>query len=270
MEGGLWLGTPLLLGLILGLTLPTDDSKCPAMPTLLSRLSTIIGWVSSAAAGPQRVSGCLHASHPLSPATRNSSGLLFFPPLPQTYFCAWSISFYPQAYLNYRRKSVVGLSLDFQLLNLLGFGCYAAYNAALFWDPTVRREYSCLNGGALPAVHANDVFFALHAFVVTAATLVQCALYDRGGQKISWPAALGAGGAAASITAYLAAVIGAAVEGGGGSSTLADGAAPGVSCGSILSWLSFLYFLSYIKLGVSLVKYIPQVGVVAREGPGAE
>jgi cystinosin len=154
---------------------------------------------------------------------------------------------------------VVGLSLDFQLLNLLGFGCYAVYNAALFWDPSVRREYSCLNDGALPAVHANDVFFALHAFVVTAATLVQCALYDRGGQKISWPAALGAGGAAASIAAYLAAVIGAAVEG-GGSSTPAAGATPGVSCGSILSWLSFLYFLSYIKLGVSLVKYIPQVG----------
>ena len=41
--------------------------------------------------------------------------------MPQVYFCAWSISFYPQAILNYRRKSVVGLSLDFQLLNLLGF-----------------------------------------------------------------------------------------------------------------------------------------------------
>lgn len=32
-----------------------------------------------------------------------------------------SISFYPQAFLNYRRKSVAGLSLDFQLLNMLGF-----------------------------------------------------------------------------------------------------------------------------------------------------
>lgn len=42
--------------------------------------------------------------------------------LPQVYFCAWSISFYPQAFLNWRRKSVAGLSLDFQLLNLLGFG----------------------------------------------------------------------------------------------------------------------------------------------------
>jgi hypothetical protein len=46
----------------------------------------------------------------------------FAPLLLQVYFCFWSISFYPQAYLNYRRKSVVGLSLDFQLLNLLGFG----------------------------------------------------------------------------------------------------------------------------------------------------
>ena len=34
-----------------------------------------------------------------------------------------SVSFYPQAWLNWRRKSVAGLSLDFQLLNLLGFGC---------------------------------------------------------------------------------------------------------------------------------------------------
>jgi cystinosin len=136
--------------------------------------------------------------------------------------------------------------------------CYAAYNAALFWDPLVRKEYACLNGGAMPAVHANDVFFALHAFVVTAITLVQCAIYDRGGQRVSWPAALGVGGAAASIAAYLAAVIGAAAQGGGGpgAGSMAEG---GPACGTILSWLSFLYFLSYIKLAVSLVKYIPQV-----------
>ena len=141
--------------------------------------------------------------------------------------------------------------------------CYAVYNTALFWNPGVRKEYACLHGGSLPAVHANDVFFALHASVVTALTLIQCALYHRGGQRISWPAALGTGVAGAAITAYLAAVIGAATQGGGGG--IAGGAfavadAPAVPCGSTLSWLSFLYFLSYIKLAVSLVKYIPQVG----------
>ncbi|EFN52603.1 hypothetical protein CHLNCDRAFT_36764 [Chlorella variabilis] len=221
-EGGFWLGTPVVLGVLLGALLPTSQ-QCPVMPEPLDRVSSIIGWV---------------------------------------YFCAWSISFYPQAYLNYRRKSVVGLSLDFQLLNLLGFGCYAVYNTALFWNPGVRKEYACLHGGSLPAVHANDVFFALHASVVTALTLIQCALYHRGGQRISWPAALGTGVAGAAITAYLAAVIGAATQGGGGG--IAGGAfavadAPAVPCGSTLSWLSFLYFLSYIKLAVSLVKYIPQV-----------
>ncbi len=36
------------------------------------------------------------------------------------YFFAWSISFYPQIYLNYVRRSVVGLSLDYVSLNIIG------------------------------------------------------------------------------------------------------------------------------------------------------
>lgn len=40
---------------------------------------------------------------------------------PADLFC----SFYPQALLNYRRKSVSGLSLDFLVLNPLGFACYS-------------------------------------------------------------------------------------------------------------------------------------------------
>ncbi|KAL4420545.1 hypothetical protein ABPG75_010201 [Micractinium tetrahymenae] len=218
-ENVFWLGTPVLLGVLLGLVLPAPQS----LPEPFNRISSVIGWV---------------------------------------YFCAWSISFYPQAFLNYRRKSVAGLSLDFQLFNMLGFSCYAVYNAALYWSPLVRREYACLNGGMMPAVHANDVFFALHAAVVTAITLVQCMLYDRGGQKVSWLAGLGTGGAVATIAAYLSAVVGAAAQsGGGGGPAPPLGAALGraVPCGNILSWLSFLYFLSYIKLAVSLVKYIPQV-----------
>lgn len=47
-----------------------------------------------------------------------------------TYFLAWSASFYPQAILNWRRKSVQGLSMDFIHLNVLGFLCYSVRNAA--------------------------------------------------------------------------------------------------------------------------------------------
>jgi len=46
-----------------------------------------------------------------------------------TYFLAWSASFYPQALLNWRRKSVQGLSMDFIHLNVLGFLCYSVRNA---------------------------------------------------------------------------------------------------------------------------------------------
>lgn len=41
---------------------------------------------------------------------------------------SWSISFYPQTFLNCQRKTTVGLSFDFLLYNLLAFTCYAAFN----------------------------------------------------------------------------------------------------------------------------------------------
>ena len=39
-------------------------------------------------------------------------------------------------------RSVEGLSIEFQMLNLLGFLCYSAYNVALFYIPAVQREYA--------------------------------------------------------------------------------------------------------------------------------
>lgn len=36
------------------------------------------------------------------------------------YFTAWTISFYPQTILNYRRKTTSGTTVDFHLLNVLG------------------------------------------------------------------------------------------------------------------------------------------------------
>ncbi|XP_044540704.1 cystinosin-like, partial [Gracilinanus agilis] len=54
------------------------------------------------------------------------------------YFVAWSVSFYPQVFENWRRKSVVGLSFDFIALNLTGFIAYAVFNVGLFWVPYVK------------------------------------------------------------------------------------------------------------------------------------
>lgn len=42
-------------------------------------------------------------------------------------FIAWGVSFYPQLWLNYKRKSTAGMSIAFQWYNLLGFALYFYY-----------------------------------------------------------------------------------------------------------------------------------------------
>lgn len=54
------------------------------------------------------------------------------------YFLAWSVSFYPQIYSNYKRKSVVGLNFDYLSLNLVGFIMYALFNCGLYWIPDIE------------------------------------------------------------------------------------------------------------------------------------
>lgn len=36
------------------------------------------------------------------------------------YFTAWSVSFYPQSLLNFKRRSTSGTTVDFPLINCLG------------------------------------------------------------------------------------------------------------------------------------------------------
>ena len=57
------------------------------------------------------------------------------------YFVAWSVSFYPQIYQNWRRKSVVGLNFDFVALNIVGFVLYSLFNVSLYWIPGIQDDY---------------------------------------------------------------------------------------------------------------------------------
>ncbi|XP_073155562.1 LOW QUALITY PROTEIN: cystinosin homolog [Henckelia pumila] len=101
-------------------------------------------------------------------------------------FFSWSISFYPQVILNFQRKSVVGLNFDFVLLNLTKHSSYLIYNASLFFSSTVQRQYREKFGfNEMIPVAANDVAFSAHAVLLTAFTLFQIAIYDRGNQKVS-------------------------------------------------------------------------------------
>ena len=87
------------------------------------------------------------------------------------YFSAWSVSFWPQIFLNAQRRSVEGLSFDFLALNLLGFCCYSAYNLGYFYNDDIRAAYQrAHNGrcGGIAARHAARV----HRMAVAAAMLL--------------------------------------------------------------------------------------------------
>lgn len=94
------------------------------------------------------------------------------------YFLAWSVSFYPQAWENWKRKSVVGLNFDFLALNLTGFIAYSVFNIGLFWVPYVKEEFLMRNPDGINPVNANDVFFSLHAVLLCVVYVVQAAMYE--------------------------------------------------------------------------------------------
>ncbi|KMT05780.1 hypothetical protein BVRB_7g166200 [Beta vulgaris subsp. vulgaris] len=101
-------------------------------------------------------------------------------------FVAWSISFYPQVIMNFRRKSVVGLNFDFVILNLTKHSSYLIYNVVLYFSSSVQAQYRHKFGSnQMIPVAANDVAFSTHAVLLTAFTLFQIFIYERRTQRFS-------------------------------------------------------------------------------------
>ncbi|XP_042894202.1 cystinosin-like [Penaeus japonicus] len=151
------------------------------------------------------------------------------------YFVAWSISFYPQTYSNWRRKSVIGLHFDFLSLNIVGFFVYSLFNVCLFWIPSIEEDYFKRHPYGVNPVQLNDVIFSLHAFLACGFQVFQCFIYDRGDQQVSKTARYILIGIV--LSSLVMTILGAA---------------------SAIQWLDFLYFMSYVKLFITLIKYIPQ------------
>lgn len=154
------------------------------------------------------------------------------------YFVAWSVSFYPQIFLNWKRKSVVGLSFDFIGLNLTGFLAYSFFNLGMYFSTNVQAEYLLQHPTGVIPVEINDIVFGIHASFATLITVVQCCLYERQNQTVSLPARLLLG------VIWLGAVVFGIVTMAGGN--------------PYSPWLTYLYFFSYSKLIITLIKYIPQ------------
>ncbi|CAF3297016.1 unnamed protein product [Rotaria socialis] len=151
------------------------------------------------------------------------------------YFAAWSISFYPQIILNFQRRSVTGLNFDFLALNILGHSCYSVFNVVLYTSSKVQQEYYVNHPHGVLPVLLNDVIFSCHAVFACIVTVIQCLLYERGSQRVSHTArVLGGIGL---VFLFISSI---------------------VSATHHLSTLSLLYFFSYVKLAITIIKYCPQ------------
>jgi len=151
------------------------------------------------------------------------------------YFVAWSISFYPQIWENWKRKSVIGLSFDFLGLNIVGFSLYSLFNIGLYWIQPIQDEYFSRHPTGVNPVQLNDVIFSIHAVFACAITIFQCFMYERGNQTVSRICKFIFVG----IFIFLAISL-------------------IISLAGVLKYLDFLYFCSYVKLFITLIKYVPQ------------
>ncbi|XP_058751326.1 cystinosin homolog [Vicia villosa] len=101
-------------------------------------------------------------------------------------FLSWSLAGYPQLISNFRRKSVVGLSLDYTVLNFAMQWSYFIYNASLFFSPVIQKQYFQKYGyGQMIPVAANDVALSTHGVIINLIILFQFAIYRNGSETLS-------------------------------------------------------------------------------------
>jgi cystinosin len=155
------------------------------------------------------------------------------------YFFAWSFSFYGQVIENYRRKSVRGLSFDFEVYNLIGFTGYSVYTIWGYIDTNMGTG----------KVEIQDVIFSVHAWVLTIVTIIQIFIYydkDDTDQKVS----------STCVTITICLVWGVLqiilIE------RILGLYDPHVSVGKTIIFNSVIY-MGWCKVFISLIKYIPQV-----------
>jgi cystinosin len=157
-----------------------------------------------------------------------------------TYFLAWSSSFYPQIMLNYQRKKTNGLSVDFCVLNVLGYICYTVYTTNFYWNQNVISAYKDRTSGGDGAitVQGNDVAFSIHALVMASVTLCQVGVYDtfraRPPSRRTYIILFSVVTLCILYTLFM------------------------WMCRGRFDLLGFLYVLGTIKVGVTIGKYVPQ------------
>lgn len=148
-----------------------------------------------------------------------------------SYFACWSLSYYPQVYDNWNRKSVRGVSVGFCVLNVYGALAYAIYTSYRYF---MRPSESL--------VQLNDVMFALHSLLLTTISLSQLFVYR---SSLPDPRALRLN---LFEISYLS-----------GTSLVALLWAALCMRMDALDITHLLTYISYIKLACSIIKWVPQI-----------
>lgn len=214
------------------------------------------------------------------------------------YTISWSLSFYPQPLLNAKRRTTAGTTVDFPLINCLGFLSYLLSTGAMRYSATVRAEYAARHHGLTPTVATNDVVFAAHALVLSLFVVSQYLLPQIWGwdndeetaEEEGSGSGLPAGEASAGydgrrpparrqrlprgdtkpsrfiLGVMAGCIIGVALvtllvlrDNSAGSAALDSAAATTAALSARWQWLDVVYALGYVKVVVTLVKYSPQV-----------
>lgn len=152
-----------------------------------------------------------------------------------SYMVCWGCSYYPQFYLNFKRWSVAGFSIDYGVLNTLAYFSYCIVMCSMYWDPTIKAIYFEEHPHTQIPVEIPDLASVLHNTVIIASLGLQCLFLPRAGQRLT-PVSY-----VCTAAFFLAPLL----------------ALPFAAVGTI-NWLSFIHVFSYIKIGISLVKYAPQ------------
>lgn len=150
------------------------------------------------------------------------------------------VSLHMQVFENWRRHSVVGLSLDYLVYSLVGFLCYAAYTGALYFSTGVQEAYIQAHHGASSDVQLADVLFAAHAVTMSVFVVYQCTIFERQGQRLSTLCKSVSGLVGFSVLAYLMHM---------------QRTCDVSDCNS---WMPLLYFLGGVKILMTVIKYTPQ------------
>lgn len=104
-------------------------------------------------------------------------------------------------------------------------------------------------------MQVNDIFFAVHAVILTSITIGQCVLYERAEQRVSTTARIILG--KLFTTMFMQKIVISIFISGFFAVFIAISVV--LSACDVIHWLDFLYYCSYVKLTITLIKYIPQV-----------